>query len=107
MAISFIRIDDRIIHGQTVTRWANEYPCTGLIGVNDAAAGNKLLVSAFKGASSKKTFVWNKEHFKKNADKVLTSKDQYFLMDDLMYSFQQQFHQYQAKMPDRRKFQIV
>ena len=74
MAISFIRIDDRIIHGQTVTRWANEYPCTGLIGVNDAAAGNKLLVSAFKGASSKKTFVWNKEHFKKNADKVLTSK---------------------------------
>ena len=80
MAISFIRIDDRIIHGQTVTRWANEYPCTGLIGVNDAAAGNKLLVSAFKGASSKKTFVWNKEHFKKNADKVLTSKDQYFLI---------------------------
>ena len=70
MAISFIRIDDRIIHGQTVTRWANEYPCTGLIGVNDAAAGNKLLVSAFKGASSKKTFVWNKEHFKKNADKA-------------------------------------
>lgn len=80
MAISFIRIDDRIIHGQTVTRWANEYPCTGLIGVNDAAAGDKLLVSAFKGASSKKTFVWNKEHFKKNADKVLTSKDQYFLI---------------------------
>lgn len=31
MAISFIRIDDRIIHGQTVTRWANEYPCTGLL----------------------------------------------------------------------------
>ena len=80
MAISFIRIDDRIIHGQTVTRWANEYPCTGLIGVNDAAAGNKLLVSAFKGASSKKTFVWNIEHFKKNADKVLASKDQYFLI---------------------------
>ena len=35
MAISFIRIDDRIIHGQTVTRWANEYPCTGLIGVKE------------------------------------------------------------------------
>ena len=63
---------DRLLHA--------EYPCTGLIGVNDAAAGNKLLVSAFKGASSKKTFVWNKEHFKKNADKVLASKDQYFLI---------------------------
>ena len=75
MAISFIRIDDRIIHGQTVTRWANEYPCTGLIGVNDAAAGNKLLVSAFKGASSKKTFVWNKEHFKKNDMKLCSIID--------------------------------
>lgn len=80
MAISFIRIDDRIIHGQTVTRWATEYPCTGLIAVNDAAAGNKLLASAFKGASDKKTFVWTKEHFKDKFDKVLASKDQYFLI---------------------------
>ncbi len=80
MAISFIRIDDRIIHGQTVTRWANEYPCTGLIGVNDAAANNKLLVSAFKGASDKKTFIWTKEHFKEKSDKVLASADKYFLI---------------------------
>jgi len=26
MTISFVRIDDRMIHGQTVTRWAKEYP---------------------------------------------------------------------------------
>ena len=26
MAISFIRVDDRMIHGQTVTRWSLEYP---------------------------------------------------------------------------------
>ena len=38
--ISFVRIDDRMIHGQTCTRWAVEYPCDGLIAVNDAAAGN-------------------------------------------------------------------
>ena len=25
MTISFVRIDDRMIHGQTVTRWAKEY----------------------------------------------------------------------------------
>ncbi len=24
MAISFVRIDDRVIHGQLVTRWARE-----------------------------------------------------------------------------------
>ena len=28
--ISFVRVDDRMIHGQTVTRWSLEYPCTGL-----------------------------------------------------------------------------
>ena len=38
MSISFIRVDDRMIHGQTCTRWALEYPCDGLIAVNDKAA---------------------------------------------------------------------
>ena len=80
MSISFIRIDDRIIHGQTVLRWMNEFPCTGIIAVNDAAANNPIIVSAFKGASDKKTFIWTKEHFKQNAEKVLASKDQYFLI---------------------------
>ena len=37
MSVSFIRVDDRMIHGQTCTRWALEYPCDGLIAVNDAA----------------------------------------------------------------------
>lgn len=35
MSVSFLRIDDRMIHGQTVTRWSLEYPCDGLIAVND------------------------------------------------------------------------
>ena len=26
MSVSFLRIDDRMIHGQTVTRWSLEYP---------------------------------------------------------------------------------
>ena len=29
MSVSFLRIDDRMIHGQTVTRWSLEYPCDG------------------------------------------------------------------------------
>lgn len=78
--ISFIRIDDRMIHGQTVTRWALEYPCDGLIAVNDAAASNPVLKEAYKSASQKKTFVWTKEHFKEVAQKVLDSKTQYFLI---------------------------
>lgn len=78
--ISFVRVDDRMIHGQTVTRWSKEFPCTGLIAVNDAAAKNKVLKEAYKSASDKKTFVWTKAHFKDVQEKVLKSKDQYFLI---------------------------
>ena len=42
--ISFIRVDDRIIHGQIVTRWSKEYPCDGIIAVNDKAATTPCLL---------------------------------------------------------------
>lgn len=78
--ITFIRIDDRIIHGQTCTRWSLEYPCTGLVAVNDKAATNPVLKAAYKNASDKKTFVWTLEDWQKKKDKVVSSADQYFLI---------------------------
>ena len=48
MSVSFIRVDDRMIHGQTCTRWSLEYPCDGLIAVNDAAAFTALAETAKK-----------------------------------------------------------
>lgn len=80
MAVSFIRVDDRMIHGQTCTRWSLEYPCDGLVAVNDLAAGNPVLKAAYKSASGKKTFVWGMDEFKAKSQKVLDSKDQYFLI---------------------------
>ena len=78
--ITFIRIDDRIIHGQTCTRWALEYPCTGLVAVNDKAATNPVLKNAYKNDSDKKTFVWTLEDWQNKKDKVVASADQYFLI---------------------------
>ncbi|MGX8850272.1 PTS system mannose/fructose/N-acetylgalactosamine-transporter subunit IIB [Amedibacillus sp. YH-ame10] len=80
MSISFIRVDDRMIHGQTCTRWALEYPCDGIIAVNDAAANNSVLKAAYKGASSKKTFIWTMEDWRNKCQKVLDSNDRYFLI---------------------------
>ena len=80
MSISFVRVDDRMIHGQTVTRWSLEYPCTGLIAVNDAAAKNPVLKGAYKSASDKKTFVWGVDEFIAKSKKVVESKDNYFLI---------------------------
>ncbi len=78
--ISFIRIDDRMIHGQTCTRWSLEYPCTGLVAVNDQAAETPVLKAAYKNASDKKTFVWTLADWQAKKEKVLASKDQYFLI---------------------------
>ena len=69
-----------MIHGQTCTRWALEYPCDGLIAVNNAAAKNPVLKAAYKSASGKKTFVWSVDEFKEKSAKVLASKDNYFLI---------------------------
>ena len=80
MSVSFIRIDDRMIHGQTCTRWAREYPCDGLIAVNDKAAKSDVLKAAYKAASGKKTFVWTLEHFQKKMQQVLDSDTRYFLI---------------------------
>ncbi len=80
MSVTFLRVDDRMIHGQTCTRWAKEFPCDGIIAVNDKAASNPVLKNAYKAASGKKTFVWTVEDFIKKSPKVLASDTQYFVI---------------------------
>ena len=78
--IRFMRVYDRIIHGQIITRWSKEYPCDGIIAVNDKAATTPVLAQSFKASTDKKVFVWTKEHFKEVQDKVLNSDKKYFLI---------------------------
>ena len=72
--ISFVRVDDRIIHGQIITRWSKEYPCDGIIAVNDKAATTPVLKQSFVASTDKKVFVWTKEHFLEKAQTVLDNK---------------------------------
>lgn len=80
MAITFVRIDDRIIHGQVVTRWSVEYPCDGILAVNDKAAGNPVIKSALKAASTKKTLIYSCEEFLGKFEQAIKSEKQYFLI---------------------------
>lgn len=81
MSISFVRIDDRIIHGLITLRWGKEIPCDGIIAVNDKAASNPILKEAYKAAAQdKKTFVWTMDHFYQVKGRVLDSKTKYFLI---------------------------
>ncbi|MGL5042942.1 MAG: PTS system mannose/fructose/N-acetylgalactosamine-transporter subunit IIB [Culicoidibacterales bacterium] len=80
MAIVFIRIDDRIIHGQIVTRWAMENPCDGILAVNDEAANSAVLKSALKSASTTKTLIYTLEQFQAKIKQACESEKKYFLI---------------------------
>lgn len=78
--ISLIRVDDRIIHGQIVERWAKEYPCDGIIAVNDKAAKSAILTQAYSNATDKRVFVWTMNQFLEKLNLVLESPKSYFLI---------------------------
>lgn len=42
MEISFVRIDDRLIHGQVATVWVKEAKCNKIIACSDEVAADKL-----------------------------------------------------------------
>ena len=46
--ISLYRIDDRVIHGQTMIKLLPQYPCDGIIIVDDNIANNKPLFQIYK-----------------------------------------------------------
>ena len=78
--ITFMRVDDRIINGQIITRWSNEYPYYCIIAVNDKAATTPVLKQSFVASTEKKVFIWTMEHFLENAQKVRESPKKYFLI---------------------------
>ena len=51
MTISLARIDDRVIHGQTMTRWAANRPVQGILVVSDDVAHDDLRKKVLKAAS--------------------------------------------------------
>lgn len=80
MAVSLIRIDDRVIHGQIVVAWSNLCPCDGIVAVDDTAANNPVIKNTLKSACQKKTFIWTYEKFKTKAQEMTASKKNYFLI---------------------------
>ncbi len=45
MGLNYVRIDDRLIHGQIVTAWCGYLKITEIVAVDDALAANKSLQS--------------------------------------------------------------
>lgn len=81
MAISFIRIDDRVIHGQLITRWAKEFPCQGIIAIDDGVANDPFLSQVMKGAvSDVKVWLFTRKEALEKLPKVIASEKKYFVI---------------------------
>ena len=82
MAISFVRIDDRIIHGQVLTQWTRIFPCDGILVVNDYLAANKKLGHVYRNAAPKgiKVFIFSVEKAVTKLVEAKASKKNYYLI---------------------------
>ena len=45
--ITLYRIDDRLVHGQTMIKLLPNYPCDGIIIVNDEIAKNEQMIKVY------------------------------------------------------------
>jgi PTS system mannose-specific IIB component len=48
--IVFTRIDDRVIHGQTMVRWFADYPCDGILIIDDDLMNDTVMSQIYKNA---------------------------------------------------------
>lgn len=81
MTISFVRIDDRVIHGQLITRWAKEKPCDGIVAIDDDVAADPLLSKVMKGAvTDVKVWLFNVNTAIEKLPKIIASEKKYFVI---------------------------
>lgn len=81
MAISFLRIDDRLIHGQMAASWIGSSPCDGIVVVDDDAANNEMQKRVLLSIlPSVKTWVFSVEEATQKLPKVIASQKQYYVI---------------------------
>lgn len=82
MALSFVRVDDRVIHGQLVTRWSSEFKCDGIIGIDDKVANDPVLSGVMRGAAPVGTKVWifDVKTAAEKLEKIIASDKKYFII---------------------------
>jgi len=85
----FTRIDDRVIHGQTLVRWLAECPCEGIVIVDDKLANDALMAQIYKGAvpPNIKVHIFNVETALKKMPEIEASAKRYILIFKSILTF--------------------
>lgn len=89
MPISFVRIDDRVIHGQIVTKWSKFKKCDGILVVDDAIAKDEFRARVLKAAapSGVKVGIYTLEEGLEKIEKANQAKNSYFLISNSPVNF--------------------
>lgn len=81
MTVTFTRIDDRVIHGQTTTRWSKEYPIDGFVVVGDEILEDKLRARVLKAAAGNLKFgLYSEDNAVEKITLAHESKRNFFLI---------------------------
>ncbi len=88
MAITLARIDDRVIHGQTLTRWAGAMKCDSILVISDSVAADELRKKVLRAAASgKKLGIYNVEQGVAALEKAKASAKSFFIISDSPQEF--------------------
>ena len=88
MTISVVRVDDRVIHGQTMTRWTKARPVDGILVVGDNIATDTLRRKVLKAAAFVlKVGIYTVAEAPTKIKKGIESKKRFFLISDSPQTF--------------------
>lgn len=81
MTITLARVDDRVIHGQTTTRWSKERPVDGILVVGDEIIQDELRKKVLKAAARNlKLGIYSDEQGPNKINQGMNSKKSFFLI---------------------------
>ena len=80
--IELYRVDERVIHGQTTTRLTKEFPCDGVLVVEDAIAADPFMTNVYKNVlpESIRVHVYTAEKAATKLVEAQNSKKHYYVV---------------------------
>lgn len=83
MTVTMFRVDDRLIHGQTITRWAVERPVYGILVISNDVANDDLRKRVLRAAAgSKKIGIYTEEQGLDKVKKAIETDRNYYVISD-------------------------
>lgn len=88
MSITLVRVDDRVIHGQTMTRWSKERAVDAFLVVGDSIVSDQLRKKVLKAAAGNyKLGIYGEKEGPKKIQQGMDSKKDFFLISSSPQTF--------------------